>query len=510
MLVKARNIFIPVKDWREVHPMGVVCESDAYYAKLAGRIAGILKVMIGKGVDCTEEDLKTIAIDIVAYFEDKLNGINLYNAFLAAYRERFGRNCPFYDADPADLLDAEPNREDIRFLLWQRLNYMNPDTLLNPVNPAIGEMAEKICAILDDEFESAPDSPELYDAIYSPENFRDLIKLRTLCGWITGRAYLTAVWDMESCFEEIYRIYTNYIDDKKELSSNMLAYGVEAYFSFNVKCGPLALTPQKWLGKMLELSEEKELREFAPVLEAMRTYTILPYEITSVGKDGFEVINLAGETMRMKFDPLPEATWKNIREGHILIGALVEFERFWRVNGMSTFTPQPEKLSEEIKLYLDKKKELAETYRIQVEKNGGSQIGVAGDWKEFVSRFDLDKANDMSVDKSLRKEVEGKKNLLYFINTNSNMSLLPGRATAVAIPDNPYYDKREAEKLSSIMLIDNNSTDELRDYLINNHLLPDARLAGPYPDDEAKEWFAANAPFLAVLTHTDEVEFNLP
>ena len=510
MFGKARNILVSVMEWREAHPKGVVCESDAYYAKFAGRIAGLLKVMIGKGGDCTENDLKAIAIDIVAYFEDKLNGINLYNAFLAAYRKRFGRSCPFYDADAADLLDDEPNREDIRFLLWQRINYMNPDTILNPISPVIGEMAEEICTILYDEFEVAPESPELYDAIYSPENFRDLIKLRQLCEWIAVRAYLTAVWDTESCFEEIYRIYTSYMDDRDGASSNMLLYGIDAYFSFNVKCGPLALTPQKWLGKMLELSEDKELREFAPVLEAMSTYTIMPYEITSVGNDGFEVVNLAGETMQMKFDPLPEATWKDVRKGHILVGALVEFEGFWRVNGLSKFTPQPESLSEEIKLYLDKKKELAETYRIQVEKNGGSQIGVAGDWKELVSRFDLDKANDTSVDGSIKENMKEEKNLLYFINTNSSMSLLPGRATGIAIPDNPYYDKHEAERLSGVILLDNDSTEELRDYLINNNLLPDARLAGPYPDDKAKKWFAANAPFLAILTHTDEVEFNLP
>ena len=51
----------------------------------------------------------------------------------------------------------------------------------------------------------------------------------------------------------------------------------------------------------------------------------------------------------------------------------------------------------------------------------------------------------------------------------------------------------------------------MRQYIMDNGLMPDARLASPsIPDSEAKTWFAENAPFLVALIHSDDVEVNMP
>ena len=88
----SKNILVPTVRWREVHPMGVVCRSDAYYAKMAGRMAGMIRDMIGNAVEATEDDIVDVAVELAAYLEDKINGINLWNAFMALYREKFGRS----------------------------------------------------------------------------------------------------------------------------------------------------------------------------------------------------------------------------------------------------------------------------------------------------------------------------------------------------------------------------------------------------------------------------------
>lgn len=117
----SKNILVPTVRWRDVHPMGVVCRSDAYYAKMAGRMAGMIRDMIGNAVEATEDDIVDVAVELAAYLEDKINGINLWNAFIALYREKFGRVYPFYDVREDELLDDEPNLPDVRFILWLSL-----------------------------------------------------------------------------------------------------------------------------------------------------------------------------------------------------------------------------------------------------------------------------------------------------------------------------------------------------------------------------------------------------
>lgn len=504
-----RNILIPITDWQLEHPIGVVCKSDAYYARLATRLANMLRVMIGHDYDISDEEIKVAAMDITAYFEDKLSGINLYNTFMTLYRERFGRFCPFYEVDESDWFDNEPNIPDIRFLLWWCLNRVNPDTLLNPLNQAIEEMSRSIYELLMDEFEFAPDSPELYEWLYDHDNFNDSIKIRSVCEFLASKSYLTATYDTDSCLNEIYNTYISFMGEEVQ-HSPMLAYGIQSYFSLNVKCGPLALAPQEWLGAILRFSGDEGLISIGNKISGIRTRSLLAYEIIAVHDDWFEVRSLGDETLKLSFDPLPEDIIADIKEGHIMVASLFEYDGFWKVNGISTFSSKKISLEEEIKLYLQKLKDLDWTYKMQIEKNNGSQIGVAGDFKEFERRFDLDKAQDTSTDLDLREEARKGKYLLYFINSNSSMSIIPDRAKYVALPDNPYYNKEEAEKYSALILIDDNSTEEMRDYLISHNLLPDARLKGSYSDEEAKKWFADNASFLSVVTHTDEVEFNMP
>lgn len=504
---KRRNILVPTIEWQGVHPQGVRCKSDAYYAKLSARLANLIREMFGDDPDISDEEIKGIAIALCAYMEDKINGTQIWNSFMAIYREKFNRFYPFYDVEADDLMDDEPNKPDVRFLLWYSFNRLNPDTMMNPMNSAIDTMADFIYGILAEEYELAPESEEFVAAVFNAEKYDDVISIRNMCGWLIDGAYLTAVFDIESCYEDVYDIFEPYFGGDN--SSDFLAYALKAYIAFNTKIGPLALTAPKWLGKILELSGDTSLQEIAHNIGAIKTLTLLPFEIKTVTDDGFTVQNLKGDVMSMSFDPLPEESWKNVSEGHIMISTLVEYDGKWRINGASSFTDKPKSLAGSMAEYEQKNTDIEFTYETEVQKNGGSRIGVAGDFKEFSSRFDMDMAENTTIDKAV-KDMSTEKNILYFINTDSSISMLPERAAIVAIPGNPYYDERLATQKAATLLVDDNSTEELRDYLINENLLPDARLAGPLPDYEAKEWFAENAPFLAVLTHSEEVRFNMP
>lgn len=490
--------------------MGVVCKSDAYYAKVATRLANIIRDMIGNAVDATEDDIVDVAIEVVAYLEDKINGINLWNAFMALYREKFGPSYPFYDVSAEELFDDEPNLPDIRFILWRAIDRISSTSILNPLTEPISHMADSIYDFLMDEFESAPESPEFVEAVYTAEKYDDVLYLRSMCSWLAARAYLTAVDDIEYCFDKIFDIYKSIVGDNVNMSE-MMVYGIDAYFAFNAEIGPLALTAPVWLGKMMELSGDGAIRKLAPGVSAIRTMTMLPYDIKIVGQDGFKVESLTGDIMDMSFDPLPENVWDDVRVGHQIIAALVEYNSKWKVNGMSSITPKKVDFKPTKADYAKMRDSQKNSYDWNIRKNNGTRIGVAADIKEFKARFDLDKVKNPRIDESISDEVSKAKEILYFINDDGSMSILPDCASCVAIPGNPYYNVREATARSAMILCGHESSKEMRQYIMDNGLVPDARLASPsIPDSEAKKWFAENASFLVAVTHSDDVAVNMP
>lgn len=502
---KPKNILVPTMEWQIIHPKGVICKSDAYYAKLSTRLANKLKEMFGEDYDITDEELKYLAIDLSAYLEDKINDINLWNSFIELYRAKFNRYYPFYEVNEDEILTDEPNLPDVKFLIWYRLKTINHDKILNPLSTALEHLARSVYNILQDEYEVAPESPEFYEAIYSTEKYEDVISVRSLCGWLATKAYLTGTYDTEGCFEKIFSIFNHYFNDDSH--PGMIAYGIDAYYSFSVEVGPLSLIAPQWLGKMLELSGKPDLQKYASLISEIETYTLLPYEIKSVGEDDFVVENLNGDLMTVSFDPLPENVWKDIRAGRIMVAPLFFYDGKWKVNGISSFTHVPESIEKSQLEYKTKKESTSTTYKFHMKENNEIPIGVAGTYDEFSKRFKLDKAvaKGENIDK-----IQKDKDILYFINTDSSVSLLPDNARIVALKDNPYYSKDDAAKYGALLICGDNSTKELRDYLIENRLLPDARLGGNFPDTEAKLWFAENAPFLSVVTHTEEVQFNMP
>ena len=50
---------------------------------MAGRMAGMIRDMIGNAVEATEDDIVDVAVELLHITEDKINGINLWNAFIA-------------------------------------------------------------------------------------------------------------------------------------------------------------------------------------------------------------------------------------------------------------------------------------------------------------------------------------------------------------------------------------------------------------------------------------------
>ncbi len=502
------KIIVPITLWREVHPSGLVCQSDSYYAKLAARFANLIKDRIGDDYPSTVEDFKQTGLDLAAYLEDKLSGINLWNSFIAAYMKRYGAEFPFYNVESEEMMDDEPNYSDVRFLLWRDLNRFKPGTMLNPLNPAVAALSKEIYDIMEEEFEVAPDSPELFEKIYVNTPMDDLVEARKLMQWITTRAYLTSVYYPETPFEKIHESFSAFFEDDQ--CSLELLFGIETYFSISTKCGPLAMIASKWLAGMFALSADDNINRYAEQLYNFETRCLQPYLIESSTRDRFDVRTLTGELLTVDTDTLTDYSIDQMNSNRVIIACLAKYGEFWHVNGASSFIDDVDDFEGHSKDYIEAKRAKMDSRDVQIKLNGGSQIGFAADWAEVSSRFNLGKAKNMCDDEMLYDRVKTGRDFVYFINRYGSMTLLPDYAKAVALSGNKAYDAGYATAHAAPMFFNENVGEELRDYLHTHNLMPDARLSGPMPDKEAKAWFYHNALMLANVFETDSAVINEP
>lgn len=301
---------------------------------------------------------------------------------------------------------------------------------------------------------------------------------------------------------------STYVGDK--LSKGQKTYFIDSYSSISVLSGPLALPSYKWLAEMLRQSGNDWAEEAAAKLDQMKSLAILPYEITERTDEILTLRNIKDEKMLMKTDTMDPTVAVTTKQGEIIVSSLMFFDGYWHVNGMCTISQPNSTFDTDVEFHLKKEQMTKENYQTVLNNNGGSPIGVAKDWDELSSLLKLDNADDNTENAAIAKRAKTMRNILYFINKDGNISILPDAAPLVKLPGNELYDPELATKQSCTLLFNLQASREMRAYLIDNKLLPDARLAGPLPDSEAKPWFAENEAFLEQAVNTDEAQISIP
>lgn len=500
------DILVPAKLWRQAHPFNLDCQSDSYYSRLATRLTGTIRRMLGdkKELAYTDSDVIDIAVTLAAYLEDKVTGTNVFNAFRALYAERFGGVMPFYEADPELIFDDEPNEVEVRFLVWQTVDRINPDTIIDPLAEPVRLMATELFDILADEYETAPDSPELFDWLFVSADYADPNKMRDRCRWITEGCYLTHIHDID----RVYDMVTNDLPDKfRELPARPTLYLLTVNSAISAQCGPMSLTAPQWLAKIIEMSGRPDLP--ADKIKAIDYRTHSRYLISRVSESTdddatFTVVDMTGRELHVSFNMLPAENRHFLIEGNCIDMALFSYDGVWHLNGLMDIRHDHSdynKISEE---YRRQKQESADKLLAMIHNNGGSPAGVAPDWQRLCEILGED--SNKAAHGTPSRIVDGK-DFLFFINSNGDVSLIPDFALCTALEGNDKYDPATATDNAALLVVNNAYTREMSDYLIEHSMLPDARLeTSAMPDDEAKAWFAANARFLSAICHTDCID----
>ena len=84
------------------------------------------------------------------------------------------------------------------------------------------------------------------------------------------------------------------------------------------------------------------------------------------------------------------------------------------------------------------------------------------DYKEYMAKAYPDKPRNENIPPEIIRDLEECDNMVYFINSDSTTSILPGWATCIKLRGNKFYDKAEATA-DGISLICNQKHDHPRD-----------------------------------------------
>ena len=164
--------------WRQGHPLPVESASDFYYVNLARHLYNtICATEIGR--QSTKVWVAETAMNVAYYMEDVISGLGFWRVFVEKHKSLYGKYLPFYAIDESDYYMDEVNLPDLCFLLWMSVQNNKRETLVNPENPYLMDLASALYRQLDKEFEKAPINDVLLGYLKSPDTYKTFDKL----GW---------------------------------------------------------------------------------------------------------------------------------------------------------------------------------------------------------------------------------------------------------------------------------------------------------------------------------------
>jgi hypothetical protein len=435
-----------------------------------------------------------------AYFEDVISNIGLFAAIRNMHQKLCKRKLPFFTFNKDDYFDDEINWQDIQFLLWCIIqdNFEgkideNECRFINPENPMLAILTERIMDILDNEYETAPENEKLYNYLHTSQ-FDDFFQFRELLRWLHYDSYLSMQYpkknlqnEKQSARRQKDKWYSN--------NSNVLFYGIETTRIFQNTCSPLSVHAAEL---MAEITSNPQLKEILNRLEfkKLNTYKIIDcregiVKISPIENDN-EILNLD----RCSFDENVE-----LEKIEALTTSLVHFNGLWQTNGFVALgdlpeeKPQTKKTAESERI--NSKDHILFTYKEIMKYTQNKTLAYFANYDDYIGFWkkvfpDTANFDEFEKDNFLKNET----NILLFADPKNRIMLFPGIAAWIKSPDNKLYNKEEASKSAISILIGNTYTPlSLISHLIENDMLPDAiinSLQGPERGRELvrdNQWF---------------------
>lgn len=492
------------------HFGGKAFPTDMYYVGVANKIYPIIRKYLKENSHFPAATSKQMAIVLTCYVEDLVAETGVWQAFMSLYRKTYGNSRPFIDPHeetsslPYD--DREPSFHAVLFLIWYVANNYTPGTLLNPNNPGFQMLAMQLMPDLLEAFDLAPDTPSRPQLTRDlPEDTPLFFLVRELCEWLSNRCYLTRIIDREQVNEDIDELLDMTMAKMGEMDPSARDYARNMFVVINAKIGPLAIPSYRWLAEIVRISHLPDEAEFLPILDAIEVRPYQMYRYEKISKSEATLKDLNGERLTLSPETMPFGEFMpQIVAGDSAMESLVYFNGVWLLNGFGVQSLPHKAFDNWRRAFDERKQQQRHTFEHLLKAFGKRRIGVCRSYDEFAHLAFGDKELPMrDSDPGLIDHIREAGNLVYFLNEDGNITLLPGVATIIKIKDNPFYDPEQAVRGISLILDHSYTTPEMRAYLIDHRLLPDAAINSALSPDSGRRLFQQDIRFLNDYTSRD-------
>ena len=487
------------KKWLELHPYKQTNSVDQYYVGIANEIHKRLYSSTIADAFEEEENIRYTSLCLAAWFEDVISQTGIWQAFTAECRKRYGAYLPFYPIK-GDYFPDEINLEDIRFLLWHHIQYLcRGISAINPENPGIEQTAQEIYGLLAEEYETAPENERMQEFLYhSAMGEEDFFHYREILDWFHYQCYFN-IENVAQCRDEAERLQ----DDEKitpEMAETLI-YATRTSLTFKGRRNLLSLTSPEWLALIGKAHPEHQLwgkvkvrKNSCYLLEKEDDRYLYVKDLCSEDKGEFKITKKSLNLSAIRSREVGKST---------LICELIYFGNAWWQCGMLLENKYNQKMAEYVDDLTKQKEKTNEKAAFHdFIKASGEKSFVFCQSQEEISDFLLNK-----MDYNLKEGLD-----IPRINTENGAMLMADPHTGLHIqfklceciksPDNPYYNKEEAEK-NAIMFIVNPDVIpyQLSCILQDEGMLPDAYLNSLQGKEYGQEFIRKNAHFLTDYFH---------
>lgn len=480
---------IYVKEWMPFQPYERQDEIDTYYVSVANHIASCLSSAVGERYP--DHPLHGIAIYLTLWFQDVISQTGIWEVFTEECRKRYGQPVPFMTSEEeAQYYPGEVNPEDVRFLLWHYFQCLEKPAggVLNPENPAFGELAHQICDYLSEEYEVAPENTRLHDVLYGePFGADDYMRYRSVLEWFHFCSYVG--FENRSEYQQVVATVAR----MGNMEPHILSYDVKQNVVFEGRKNLLSLTSAEWLSLMGKKHPETELwAEVKVASQGMYLYegedeTSLFVKDLSEKEPG---------QLCIRKDSLNLDSLKGRKEGVTVLGCrLVQYGGAWWQDGMLVVSDYQDKIKEEIAQDAAKQENIRKIYEAFMKASGGKQFVFCRS-EEEVREFLLQKMEYKEKEGIQLPKMDAEHGWILMVSSRTGIHIQIQLCECISSPDNSFYRPEEAAKNAAMFILNPHVIPyDLSCALQDAGMLPDACMNSVRGEEHGREVMRKNARF---------------
>ena len=487
------------KKWLELHPYKQTNSVDQYYVGIANEIHKRLYSSTIADAFEEEENIRYTSLCLAAWFEDVISQTGIWQAFPAECRKRYGTYLPFYPIK-GDYFPDEINLEDIRFLLWHHIQYLcRGISAINPENPGIEQTAQEIYGLLAEEYETAPENERMQEFLYhSAMGEEDFFHYREILDWFHYQCYFN-IENVAQYRDEAERL----LDDEKitpEMAETLI-YATRTSLTFKGRRNLLSLTSPEWLALIGKAHPEHQLwgkvkarENSCYLLEKEDDEYLYVKDLCSEDEGEFKITKKSLNLSAIRSREVGKST---------LICELIYFGNAWWQCGMLLENKYDQKMAEYVDDLTKQKEKTNEkaAFHDFIKASGGKSF-VFCQSQEEISDFLLNKMGyGLKEDLDIPR-IHTETGAMLMANSHTGLHIQFKLCECIKSPDNPNYNKEEAEKNAIMFIVNPNIIPyQLSCILQDEGMLPDAYLNSLQRKEYGQEFIRKNAHFLTDYFH---------